>query len=441
MHNNQRTSSLRDRRGSSSGDGGGGVASGGAAPQQPSCHADPPAEDADAPTVLLLGGLGMVGLHLLQYLVDFHLARFIRVVDKRVPSMCHLSRERMKLLTRPGVEVIQADLSLPLHVQRAFSPHAQVTQDVPFQVVVNCAAETACGLMEPCYERNILRLRQLCATEAAAAGCERYVEVSTAEVFSGRCSARTASSASSGTPPLPDERERVVPEEACTVLGQYHAEAEAFLRSSACAALPWSIVRLPIVYGLGDERGLMQRLACAAVYVFHDQAMQCLWGPGLRQHTVHGQDAAAGIWHVVCAGAPHECYHIVDDHDTTQGKLNDALVRLFPGLRVKYANKALDLLAQHMSPEALVEQANQDHLEIWEELLRYADISLSPLSPYLFAEQLSRHHVALNGAKLKALGFTCSCPHLTADLLRDVVDYWVDQKAFPPMSIIAEGEP
>jgi nucleoside-diphosphate-sugar epimerase len=157
---------------------------GGVAPQPQLHHVDVPGSQDETPLVLLLGGLGMVGLHLVQYLIEFRLARFIRAVVKRAPSLCYLSPERIALLNRAEVEVMQADLSLPLHVRRAFSPRGQQPNDMLFQAVVDCAAETACWLMQSCYERNILPLRQLCAREAMTVGCERYIEVSTAEVLS-----------------------------------------------------------------------------------------------------------------------------------------------------------------------------------------------------------------------------------------------------------------
>lgn len=361
----------------------------------------------DGPRVLLLGGLGMIGRGLLRYIAEYQLASHVRVVDKRVPAMCFLTPEYEDLLGLPYVEVLQADLSTPEHVDRAFSGES-------FNIIVNLASETQYGHMDIMYERSILRLRTLCAEKAAATGgCERYVEVSTAQVYDSRNSSFSS-----------EQDTRLRP---WTAMAKYHLEAERAV--AAIPQLPWVVVRLPNVYGPGDVRGLMPRIVCAAVYENTGSCMEFLWGKDLRMHTVHVQDVAAAVWHVVCAGAIHEVYNVVDDGDTTQGSLNTVLESMFR-IKTGFYGSIVSHLAS-FTLEELVEEANNGHMEPWMAMLKQHGIAVTPLSPYLEPELLYDNPLAVDGSKLRDLGFVCSCPRVTKELLEDSLDYWVSLGLFP----------
>ncbi|ORC90128.1 NAD-dependent epimerase/dehydratase family protein [Trypanosoma theileri] len=361
----------------------------------------------EGPCVLLLGGLGMIGRNLLKYIVDYQLASYVRVADKRVPEMCHLSPTYKSLLTLPYVEVIQADLSVQEHVDRAFSAAS-------FSVIVNLASETQYGHMDAIYERSILRLRTLCAQKAALLdSCERYIEVSTCQVY--ECS---------NSSPAKENKARLKP---WTAMARYHLEAEKII--ATIPNLPWVIVRLPIVYGPGDIRGLMPRLVCAAVYENTGDSMEFLWGKDLRIHTVHVQDVAAAIWHIVCAGAIHDIYNVVDDGDTTQGSLNTILESMFK-IKTGFVGSIMSNLAS-CKLEELVEEANDGHMAPWSAMLKKHNIDVTPLNPYLEPELLYNNPLAVDGLKLRELGFQYSCPKLTRELLEDSLEYWVNLGLFP----------
>ncbi len=156
------------------------------------------------PNVLLLGGLGMIGRNVLKYMVTFELCGFVRVVDKQVPGMAYLSRDLEKLLQLKNVEVVQADLSVAEHVERAFA-------GVQFSLVINLASETQYGHFESKYDRNILQLRTLCATAASQLGVEKYIEVSTSQVYDGSNDKKSS------------EKSMVKP---WTTMAKYHLAAE-----------------------------------------------------------------------------------------------------------------------------------------------------------------------------------------------------------------------
>lgn len=350
----------------------------------------------------------MIGRNLLKYLVNFELCSFIRVVDKQVPGMAYLSPDFQKILSMTYVDLMQADLSVPDHVERAFAGS--------FNIVINLASETQYGHFESKYERNILQLRGLCAKAAAQRSVEKYIEVSTAQVYDGSNDKRAS------------EKAKTKP---WTTMAKFHLEAESVVK--AIDGLPVVVLRLPIVYGPGDLRGLMPRIVCAAVYEHTQEKMEFLWGEDLRMHTVHVQDAAAAVWHLCCAGEVGETYNLVDDSDTTQGKLNALLETMFD-IQTGFYGSIMSNLAQ-LKLEELVDEANDGHLTPWNQMLKAAGIAATPLNPYLEKELLYNNPLAVDGTKMKETGFSCSCPSMTAELLLDSIKYWEDMGLFPPRKL------
>ena len=373
--------------------------------------------DPALPKVLILGGLGMIGRNLVKYMVDYQLASYIRVVDKQVIQMAHLSPAYLEALSK--VDVMQADLSLQEHVERAFaapppssSPRCSEAEG-GFTLVVNLASETQFGHMEMKYERNILQLRTLCAKKAAATGIvEKYIEVSTAQIYDGDNSKPSS------------ETSKIKP---WTTMAKYHLAAEQAVLS--VPELPVVVLRLPVVYGPGDLRGLMPRIVCAAVYEYTGTTMEFLWGESLCMNTVHVQDVAAAIWHLVCVGRIGEAYNLVDETNTTQGVFNHVLESLFK-LKTGFYGSIMSNLAQ-LKLDELVEEANEGHMTPWNQLLAESGISYSPLNPFLEKELLYNNPLHVDGAKMKALGFQCSCPKLTKALVSDSIQYWIGLGAFP----------
>jgi hypothetical protein len=158
--------------------------------------------------------------------------------------------------------------------------------------------------------------------------------------------------------------------------------------------------------------------------------MEFLWGEDLRMHTIHAQDAAAAIWHLCCVAEGHgEVYNAVDENDTSQGKFNKLLESMFD-IETGFYGSIMSSLAQ-LKLEELVEEANDGHLAPWNEMLRNANVSATPLNPYLEKELLYNNPLCVDGSKLKSTGFQCSCPTMTKELLDDSVQYWKRLGLFP----------
>lgn len=363
--------------------------------------------------ILVLGGLGTIGRTFVKYLLDFNLCESIRVVDKQVPAMVWLNDTFKTALNDKRVEVMQADLSSREHVQRAFSPGGKCPG--AFQLIVNLAAETRYGMGTELYNLSIIQLRHLCATAAVQVGCEKYIEVSTAQIYSG------------GSSKPSKENEAPKP---WTELAQAHLTAEKAL--AKVPGLNYSIIRLPVVYGAGDRHGLMPRLVCAATYQFEKSKMELLWTADLRLNTVHVQDVAVALWTVLCAGAQGEIYNCVDNNDTTQGKINVLLEQIFQ-IKTGFAGKIMSTLAK-TKLEQVLEEANNGHLFPWERMKTASGITFTPLTPMLEKELLYENHVSIDASKLVALGWTASCPQVTKDLLLDSILYWSKMRLFPSIA-------
>lgn len=62
--------------------------------------------------------------------------------------------------------------------------------------------------------------------------------------------------------------------------------------------LNYTILRLPLVYGLGDKFGMTSRLLAAAIYKHLGETMKLLWNADMKLNTVHVLDVCSAIWFV-----------------------------------------------------------------------------------------------------------------------------------------------
>jgi len=360
------------------------------------------------PNVLVLGGVGFIGRNFVKYLVDNNLAAKIRVVDKVLPAIAFFGQEHQDAFNSPLVEFMQGNLTSADSVAKVYT-----LPEGKFNLVFNLAAETKYGQTEAVYNEKVLDLSVKVATEAAKRGVDRFIEVSTAQVYeAGKKKAKE------GDKPDP-----------WTSLATFELKAEEELRK--IAGLNLVIVRPATVYGPGDINGLSPRIICGAVYKHLGEKMKFLWDEKLKINTVHVRDVCKALWHLSQKGQLGAIYNLADKNDTDQGNFNDLLAKIF-GIDIGYQGMIISNLAK-VNFKAVTEEVNDKHLKPWSDLCKSAAILNTPLTPYLDQELLYNNSLSVDGSHVESTGFVYDYPKLTEDLIREQIDYFVKQKVFPPL--------
>ncbi|ALC47894.1 CG5854 [Drosophila busckii] len=365
---------------------------------------------SEKPTVLILGGCGFIGRNLLTYLLNNDLTEEIRIVDKTPPQMAWLNEQQSKAFSNDKVEFCSANLINAASVQSAYAPHP--TTNRSWDLVINCAGETRANQDDAVYKEGIYKLSINCANEAANQQVKRYVELSSGCVNS------------SEKTPLKEDCKH----EPWTGVAKQKLKVEKEL--AQVNNLNYTVVRLPIVYGIGDKRYLMPRIIIAAIYKYLGETMKLLWNDAMRLNTVHVDDVCAAIWQL--AQSPKtagQVYNIVDDSASTQGSISDMLVDIF-GINVDYFGIVMSNLTK-IYPTDTVAEINDKHLAPWAEICQRNGIDNTPLTPYLDEEQLHHKHLNLDNSKLKDFGYVLQKAKVTRDLLIEMIDDYAKQQLFP----------
>ncbi|KAJ3415393.1 hypothetical protein HDV05_004987 [Chytridiales sp. JEL 0842] len=360
------------------------------------------------PSVLILGGTGFIGRHLVSYLVEHNLADRIRVSDKVLPSTAYLSPNHKKAFEDARVQFKQANLVNAASTEKVFSSD----DGSEFDYVINLAAETKYGQTDEVYEEKVFNLSLTVAKEAAKRKVKMFIEVSTAQVYEADKKPS-------------DEKGKLKP---WTHLAKYKLKAEEELKK--IAGLNLVIVRPAIVYGPSDMLGITPRLIIGAVYAHLKEEMKLLWTKDLRINTVHVTDVARALW-AVCATKEEgglrtsawsgvEVWNLADKGDTDQGAVNACLQKMY-GIETGFQGTLISQFAK-LNLDSVTEDVNEKHLEPWSELCKNGGVSNTPLTPYLDRELLKDNALSIDGSKIeKELGFVYNVPELSEAGLREVV--------------------
>jgi len=357
--------------------------------------------------VLILGGVGFIGRNLVQFLVENNLVSKIRVADKVLPALAGLSAAQKALFESDKVEFKQANLSRKPMVEKVFDE-----TDGKWDYVFNLAGETKYSQADAVYQENIIDVSVTCANEAAKHGVKKFVEVSTAQIYD------------SGDRPRKEDA-KIKP---WTGIGKAKANAEEELKK--ISGLNLVIVRPAIVYGPGDLSGIMPRLVIGAVYKSLGEKMEFLWDKDQSINTVHVRDVARALWHLAEKGANNSVYNLSDEGKTDQGAINKYLETIY-GIKTGFIGNMKSKLATAVSMKSVADYSNDKHLKPWSDLCKQANITTTPLTPYLDEELLYDNALSVDGAAIKNTGFSYSFPKVTEELLRESIDYFVKNGTFP----------
>jgi nucleoside-diphosphate-sugar epimerase len=105
-------------------------------------------------------------------------------------------------------------------------------------LVFNCASETKLAQTDAVYQEGIYKLSINCAETALQIGAKRFIELSSGCICSNETTPQSES----------------CPIEPWNIAGKYKVKVEQKLR--AMEGLNYTILRLPVVYGVGDKKGL-----------------------------------------------------------------------------------------------------------------------------------------------------------------------------------------
>jgi nucleoside-diphosphate-sugar epimerase len=361
------------------------------------------------PSALILGGVGFIGRHLTTYLVEHEICSEIRVVDKVLPATAYLTARQSAAFQH--VQFVQANLAHPASAEKAFR------HDTPWTWVFNLAAETKYSQSDEIYQEKVHRLSMTVAKEAAKQGAGVFIELSTAQVYDADKKPST-------------EDGKLKP---WTLIAKHKLKVEEELKG--INGLNHAIVRPAIVYGIGDLSGITPRLVVAAVYKELKEEMKFLWTKELRINTVHVDDVVRAL--ILIAGALERksipsgrIYNLCDKNDTDQEKVNVLLRSIF-NIQTGFQGTIISNLAR-LNMTDVTEEINEKHLEPWSAICKRYDVTNTPLTPYLDQELLLNNSLCVDGSKIEQdLGFQYEKPIMTEQLLREIIDNFIEVGAFP----------
>jgi len=360
------------------------------------------------PRVLILGGVGFIGRHLVTYLFNNKLASKVCVADKMLHMIAGLSEAEKAIFdNKDFLTFKQADLASTTHVEKVFDHDGG-----NWQFVINCAAVTKYSQGKEVYDTNIVQVAKLTSAAAAKHKAKRFIHVSTAQVYNPP--SKAAAKETSDLKPWTD-------------IARAHVEAESAVKASGVG---YVIVRPACVYGNGDVFGLTPRLMTGAVYKETGKTMETLYTKHLQLNTVHARDVAKALWFLTGKGDNGSVWNLADSGETDQGKINHILEEVY-GIKTGFVSTVTMTMAKAFKTKMLVEYVNDMHLKPFSEAMKKYGINDTPLTPYLDEELIKDNDLWIDGKAIEGLGFKYDHAQPNAQLLKEVLQDYVAKKFFP----------
>lgn len=401
---------------------------------------------SEKPSVLILGGLPVSSRHLTTFLVPQDgepLVSFLRVVDKYsvIPPTTYVGSEFTKTIANPVVNYQQGNLLLPATIAKVFEPPEG---GKPFDYVFDCTGDTTFDRPNEIQRDHTAKLSYAIGLEAARRNVKAYVRI-VGPYYE-----------SSNDKPA-EEKEELKPR---GVRGQWWHEGLRML--AGIPNLNLVIVRTATPYGPYSLSGIVTpRITLGRVYKYLNEEMKYLWSSDLRMHTVHLEDVAGALWAVAqwmeplgrakaneIAGetlrfyAPEKkdllkdleghlpkgsdpvapFFNIVDDSDSTQGSMGQAVADLF-GINFGFHGFIVNTKVK-VDFDNMVEEINIKHVEAWTEICLKSDPKIinPTVQAYIDGHLLAKYSIAYSGGKIKRIvGYQLKRPKLDVNSLKEII--------------------
>jgi hypothetical protein len=407
------------------------------------------------PSAIIFGGLNTCSRALAAFLVPLEgepLVSHLRIVDKYsvAPPTTYLGSEFPGVLRKPGVEYRQANLTVPATIASCFDhPEGQTSYDYIFDLT----GEIRQDRPEMIQINMTCQVAKLIGLEAARRKVKAYVRLQHPFYETPEKGKH-------------DEKEDIKPS---GTIGIWWHETLRIL--AAIENLNLVILRIGFVYGPYTDFGIItSAITVGAVYGYLKKPMKSMWSPGKNpSHTVHVYDVAGSMWACatwmaslgrkeadilagevilfhndkskvkeVASMPPHDqkliapLFNLVDDSNSTQLSCGEAVTSFF-GTTYEFFNFLVNTMAKFKLDD-VVEDINEAHVGGWTEMLLASNppIVNPPVSAYLDNYALSKHSVAFNNSKAKAiLGYRLQKPEFNHDVIQDIVDKWKAEGSWP----------
>lgn len=358
---------------------------------------------------LILGGFGFIGQAFTAFLYNKGDCAFesIVIADKKHKMFARIPKAREEIYNDERIKAKQIDLSREKEVVEMFETMG------PFDIVVNCAAETRYDMAQEEYVKNTVKVAEVCGKTAQAFGVKKFIHLSNCLLYGS-----TKSPADEKTKPNPTYTQ-----------GKIALAGEAAI--TQIKDLPYKILRLPIVYGPYDLEGYVSvTIVGAIVYKHQKEQMKVLWDDSKRIHTVHVHDVCRAIAFLISSKETKQnLYNLVDEGDTTQARYYSVLSKVV-GVSIECVGSFKSHFASLML-DSVISKMNDRHLRTWFEILQQHKIPDSPLNVKVYREMCENTNLSVNGSLIRSEGFKIQHKWMSVQLLDDVVKSYIEEEYLP----------
>jgi len=409
---------------------------------------------SEKPNVIILGGLNTIARALTSYLVPLDndsLVNHLRIVDKYSinPPTTYLGAEFPKVVAKPNVEYLQANLTVPATVSSVFdAPDGRA----PFTYVFDLTGEIRWDRPAEVQVSHTCNVARLIGTEAAKRKVKAYIRLQHPFYSSDKHPTQ--------------EKDDIKPE------GTYGTWWHETLRIlGAIKDLNLVILRISHSYGPYQTEMISTIFVISSVYAYMRKPMKSLWSPGKHLHNVvHNVDVAGGLWSCALwidkvggrekadALAAEEIYwhndkkmldkvvgmvgpdvkvkaplfNLSGDPNLTFNNLMKSTTSAF-GTTLEY-HDFLTSTAAKFKLEELVEEINEEHVGAWTTMITTSTppIPNTPLSAYMDLYLLGKHNFGLSNQKITdVVGYTLKVPEMNEGVILEMVQKWKDEGSWP----------